>query len=240
MKSSTETLINALHILAQEIESPDGVANQAIAEAAERLQELSNDVLVKRVAELSAERDNAWAELREIRKAINAHPEESTADEVRRVSAKLEQLRKDAFIAIDAAQDMNVDMQKAIRERDLLKSQFEQLQAFRDEVVGVMNNSSGVTGWHLNGDVATWDEILPDVPTGTPAQCLAEIKAQAVDGFSSELKDRARRIPLGAEHEGHGKSTYNWQMFYAGVAENYANQIRQQSELSHSNKERGE
>ncbi|MGY3922012.1 hypothetical protein LA366_02445 [Aeromonas jandaei] len=31
-------------------------------------------------------------------------------------------------------------------------------------VQGVMNNSQGVTGWHKNGDIATWDELLPEVP----------------------------------------------------------------------------
>lgn len=30
-------------------------------------------------------------------------------------------------------------------------------------VLGVMNNSQGVTGWHKNGDIATWDELLPEV-----------------------------------------------------------------------------
>lgn len=39
MKSSTETLINAMRILATEIQSDDGVANAAIAEAAQRLDE---------------------------------------------------------------------------------------------------------------------------------------------------------------------------------------------------------
>jgi len=39
MRSSTETLIEALHILARDIESNDGVANATIAEAANRLQE---------------------------------------------------------------------------------------------------------------------------------------------------------------------------------------------------------
>lgn len=37
--SSTETLIRALRILAQDISSDDGVANAAIAEAADRLEE---------------------------------------------------------------------------------------------------------------------------------------------------------------------------------------------------------
>ncbi len=30
-------------------------------------------------------------------------------------------------------------------------------------VLGVMNNSQGVVGWHKNGDIATWDELLPEV-----------------------------------------------------------------------------
>ena len=39
MRSSTETLIKAMHILATEIQSDDGVANAVIAEAAQRLEE---------------------------------------------------------------------------------------------------------------------------------------------------------------------------------------------------------
>ncbi|MGY3911035.1 hypothetical protein ACW5XW_08250 [Aeromonas piscicola] len=30
-------------------------------------------------------------------------------------------------------------------------------------VMGVMNNSEGVVGWHRNGDIATWGEVLPEV-----------------------------------------------------------------------------
>ncbi|MFM5261055.1 hypothetical protein ACEUAS_01920 [Aeromonas caviae] len=30
-------------------------------------------------------------------------------------------------------------------------------------VMGVMNNSQGVAGWHQNGAIATWDELLPEV-----------------------------------------------------------------------------
>ncbi|HAT2246347.1 TPA: hypothetical protein I8455_001028 [Aeromonas hydrophila] len=32
-------------------------------------------------------------------------------------------------------------------------------------VLGVMNNSQGVAGWHKNGAIATWDELLPEVAT---------------------------------------------------------------------------
>ena len=39
MRTSTETLIAAMHILATEIQSEDGAANAAVAEAGERLAE---------------------------------------------------------------------------------------------------------------------------------------------------------------------------------------------------------
>jgi hypothetical protein len=43
-RSSTETLIKALRILSRDIESEDGVANTAISEAADRLEELHNSM----------------------------------------------------------------------------------------------------------------------------------------------------------------------------------------------------
>lgn len=39
-RSTTETIIAAMRILAEDIQSEDGVANMAIAEAADRLEEL--------------------------------------------------------------------------------------------------------------------------------------------------------------------------------------------------------
>jgi hypothetical protein len=45
MKSSTVTLIKALEILSNEIQSEDGVANATIAEAADRLKLLNNTVI---------------------------------------------------------------------------------------------------------------------------------------------------------------------------------------------------
>jgi len=41
MRSSTETLIAAMRILSRDIKSTDGIANAAVAEAAERLTELA-------------------------------------------------------------------------------------------------------------------------------------------------------------------------------------------------------
>jgi hypothetical protein len=44
MKSSTQTLISAMRILAEDIQSEDGAANLAIAEAADRLEELAEQL----------------------------------------------------------------------------------------------------------------------------------------------------------------------------------------------------
>ncbi|WP_394467117.1 hypothetical protein PVK56_14765 [Raoultella ornithinolytica] len=39
-----------------------------------------------------------------------------------------------------------------------------------DAVRGVADNSSGIAGWHLNGDIAKWSEILPEIDAiETPA-----------------------------------------------------------------------
>ena len=52
MRSKTETIIGALRILANDIQSQDGVANAAIAEAADRMEELCAELLFqKRLAE---------------------------------------------------------------------------------------------------------------------------------------------------------------------------------------------
>jgi hypothetical protein len=61
MKSSTATLIKALQILSKEIQSEDGVANAALAEAADRLKKLDN-----RVIELEDTIRNVIKELDEI------------------------------------------------------------------------------------------------------------------------------------------------------------------------------
>lgn len=44
MKSNTPTLISALRILAENIQSGDGVANAVVAEAADRLEELQTQL----------------------------------------------------------------------------------------------------------------------------------------------------------------------------------------------------
>jgi hypothetical protein len=68
----------------------------------------------------------------------------------------------------------------ALAQNAELAAEVELLAAFRDEVVGVMNNSQGVAGWHHNHTIATWDELFPVIPDmETPATCIAQVRADA-------------------------------------------------------------
>ncbi|EFO3498841.1 hypothetical protein DLS18_27455 [Escherichia coli] len=61
-----------------------------------------------------------------------------------------------------------------------------------EAVRSVADNSSGIAGWHLNGDIATWEEILPeinDIETTATDAFLAEIRAQGVDAAIEAAKN---------------------------------------------------
>ncbi|HHT3856358.1 TPA: hypothetical protein ACTYH4_001305 [Klebsiella variicola] len=59
-----------------------------------------------------------------------------------------------------------------------------------EAVRGVADNSSGIAGWHLNGEIAQWSEILPeidDIETPATDRIVAGIKADGVEEFSADL-----------------------------------------------------
>ncbi|EFC5443477.1 hypothetical protein Q6V98_003471 [Escherichia coli] len=61
-----------------------------------------------------------------------------------------------------------------------------------EAVRSVADNSSGIAGWHLNGDIATWEEILPeinDIETPATDAFLAEVRAQGVDAAIEAAKN---------------------------------------------------
>ncbi|MCX2394580.1 hypothetical protein, partial [Escherichia coli] len=51
-----------------------------------------------------------------------------------------------------------------------------------EAVRSVADNSSGISGWHLNGDIATWEEILPEIN---------DIEPPATDAFLAEIERKA-------------------------------------------------
>ncbi|HBB2249776.1 TPA: eae-like domain protein [Escherichia coli] len=61
-----------------------------------------------------------------------------------------------------------------------------------EAVRSVADNSSGIAGWHLNGDIATWEEILPeinDIETTATDTFLDEVRAQGVDAAIEAAKN---------------------------------------------------
>lgn len=63
-----------------------------------------------------------------------------------------------------------------------------------EAVRSIADNSSGIAGWHLNGDIATWEEILPeinDIKTQATDAFLAEALAQGVEMYADNLDNVA-------------------------------------------------
>ena len=51
--------------------------------------------------------------------------------------------------------------------------QRDELLAVLEAVQAVANESSGIAGWHLNGDVASWDDLLPEVAEAIERSAIA-------------------------------------------------------------------
>ncbi|HCM5779791.1 TPA: hypothetical protein N3O60_005649, partial [Klebsiella variicola subsp. variicola] len=48
-------------------------------------------------------------------------------------------------------------------EMDKLAAENVAMRETIEAVRGVADNSSGIAGWHLNGEIAQWSEILPEI-----------------------------------------------------------------------------
>ncbi len=69
-----------------------------------------------------------------------------------------------------------------------------------EAVRGVADNSSGIAGWHLNGEIAKWSEILPeiyDIETPATDRIVAGIKA---DGRIEGINFAASRLAAAFNH----------------------------------------
>lgn len=61
------------------------------------------------------------------------------------------------------------------------------MQQVIGDVQTLYYESDGIVGYHLNGDIAKWDDVMPDLWAETPATdaFLAEVRAQGVEMFAS-------------------------------------------------------
>lgn len=79
------------------------VTGMQVAEIFDQIRD-QRDAAIKRAAQLEAERDTAWTELRVIRKTIGADDNEATSDEISRLFGKLTAERDEARRQLEQAQ----------------------------------------------------------------------------------------------------------------------------------------
>lgn len=131
--------------------------------------------------------------------------EECGAVDMRSVAKLISDLATQLEVQLVRANAMAEDQQKAIesiKQADAaVKLAHEKFSALAAEnaamhetieaVRSVADNSSGIAGWHLNGDIATWEEILPeinDIETPATDAFLAEIERKAIRKFINSIE----------------------------------------------------
>lgn len=99
-------------------------------------------------------------------------------------------MRSVAKLISDLATQLEVQLVRA----NALAAENEAMHETIEAVRSVADNSSGIAGWHLNGDIATWEEILPeinDIETTATDAFLTEVRAQGVEMYADNLDNGA-------------------------------------------------
>ncbi|HGE5560139.1 TPA: hypothetical protein ACGGDF_001630 [Escherichia coli] len=93
-------------------------------------------------------------------------------------------LAEDQQKAIESIKQADAAVKLAHEKFSALAAENAAMHETIEAVRSVADNSSGIAGWHLNGDIATWEEILPeinDIETTATDAFLAEVRAQGVE-----------------------------------------------------------
>ncbi|MBB7291589.1 hypothetical protein HEN09_003070 [Escherichia coli] len=96
-------------------------------------------------------------------------------------------MRSVAKLISDLATQLEVQLVRA----NALAAENAAMHETIEAVRSVADNSSGIAGWHLNGDIATWEEILPeinDIETTATDAFLAEIERKAIRKFINSIE----------------------------------------------------
>ena len=108
--------------------------------------------------------------------------------------AKISALSEDHQKAIESIKQADAAVKLAHEKFSALAAENAVMLETIEAVRSVADNSSGISGWHLNGDIATWEEILPEIndiePPATDA-FLAEVRAQGVEMYADNLDNGA-------------------------------------------------
>lgn len=100
-------------------------------------------------------------------------------------------MRSVAKLISDLATQLEVQLVRA----NALAAESAAMHETIEAVRSVADNSSGIAGWHLNGDIATWEEILPeinDIETPATDAFLAEVRAVAFDELRAAFVRHAK------------------------------------------------
>ncbi len=95
--------------------------------------------------------------------------------------------------SLESAGELSIREQKFLKLAKAYKQLAAENVAMRETIEavrGVADNSSGIAGWHLNGEIAQWSEILPEIDAiETPAndRIVAGIKADGVEEFAEYI-----------------------------------------------------
>ncbi|HCO8939593.1 TPA: eae-like domain protein, partial [Escherichia coli] len=72
-------------------------------------------------------------------------------------------LAEDQQKAIESIKQADAAVKLAHEKLSALAAENAAMHETIEAVRSVADNSSGIAGWHLNGDIATWEEILPEI-----------------------------------------------------------------------------
>ena len=97
--------------------------------------------------------------------------------------AKISALSEDHQKAIESIKQADAAVKLAHEKFSALAAENAVMLETIEAVRSVADNSSGIAGWHLNGDIATWEEILPEIN---------DIETPATDAFLAEVRAEAR------------------------------------------------
>ncbi|EIQ1717420.1 hypothetical protein AB1F13_001728 [Escherichia coli] len=92
-------------------------------------------------------------------------------------------LAEDHQRAIESIKQADSAVKLAHEKFSALAAENEAMHETIEAVRSVADNSSGIAGWHLNGDIATWEEVLPEIN---------DIEPPATDAFLAEIRAEAR------------------------------------------------
>ena len=104
------------------------------------------------------------------------------------------ELAKELHCAESAAlvSDLVSQLEVQLVRSNALAAENAHMQQVIGEVQILYYESDGIVGYHLNGEVAKWDDVMPDLWAETPATdaFLAEVRAQGVEMLLDVYRSR--------------------------------------------------